>query len=134
MPPETTTRDIFDQCRVWESVRRASKPGLTQTFPTYMVSDSDRERDELRVVAVTAHQSPPFETLLRRLLVDVDVLAPAPKPEPLTVEQLLQCLLAGSQARQPVPVPATGNSDLETLLCEVCFPGIQHQRRDLDWV
>ena len=123
VPPETPLRDIVDRCRVWEShansdVRRASKPGPTQTFPTYMVSDSDRGRDELRVAAVTAQPSPPdqLETMLRLLLVDTAVPALVPKPELLTVEQLLQCLLACSQARQPIPVPTAGNSDLETLL------------------
>ena len=65
------------------------------------------------MAAVTTQQSMPdqLETLLQRLLVGMAVPAPAPKP-------LLQCLLAGTQARQlvPVPVPAAGNSDLETLL------------------
>ena len=52
VPPETHIRDIVDQCRVWEShadsdVRGASKPGPDQTFPTYMVSGSDRGMDDL---------------------------------------------------------------------------------------
>ena len=54
--PETPMRDIVDRCRIWEShvdsdVRRAGKPGLDPTFPTYVVSGSDREMDDLRVAA-----------------------------------------------------------------------------------
>ena len=48
--------------------------------------------------------------------------APPPKPEPPTLEQLLQCLLAGAQARKPAPAVATGSSDIETLLQNV-LPG-----------
>ena len=71
--------------------------GPYQTFPTNMVSGLDRGMDKLRVAAVTIQQSMPdqLETLLQRLLVGTAAPAPAPKL---------------------VPVPATGNSDLETLL------------------
>ena len=55
-------RDIVDRCRVWEShadVWRAGRPGPDPTFPTYVVSGSDREMDDLRVAAVTNPQSTP---------------------------------------------------------------------------
>ena len=126
MPPETHIRDIVDRCRVWEShedsdVRRAGKPGLDPTFPTYVVSGSDREMDDLRVAAVTNSQSTldHLETMLRRLLAGAAVPAPVPRPEPPTMEQLLQCLLVATPARQPdlaaLAAPA-GGSELETLL------------------
>ena len=51
--PETPIRDIVDRCRVWEShadsdVRRVGKLGPVSIFPTYMVSSSDGEMDDLR--------------------------------------------------------------------------------------
>ena len=105
VPLETPIWDIADRCRVWESdadsdVRRISKPGPDRAFPTYKVSDSERRTDDRRVAAVTTSQSTPdqLETLLRRLLAGPAVPAPPPKPEPPTVEQLLQCLLEGSKA------------------------------------
>ena len=83
-----------------------------------MVRDSERGTDDRRVAAVTTSQFKPdqLETLLRRLLAGPAVTAPPPKPERPTVEQLLQCLLAGTQVRKPTPGVATGSSDIETLL------------------
>ena len=105
MPPETLIHDIVDRCRVWEShadsdVRRISKPGPDRAFPTYVVSDSERGTGDQMVAAVTTSQSTPdqLETLLRRLLAGPAVPAPPPKPEPPTVEQLLQRLLAGTRS------------------------------------
>ena len=60
-------------------------------------------------------------SLLRRLLAGPAVPAPPPKPEPPTVEQLLQRLLVGTQAQKPTPAVATGSSDIETLAMVVCF-------------
>ena len=76
------------------------------------------------VAAVTSSQSTPdqLETLLQRLLAGAAVPAPPPKPEPPTVEQLLQSLLVGAQARKPSPAMATGSSDIETLL-QSLLPG-----------
>ena len=70
------------------------------------------------VAAVTTSQSTPdqLETLLRRLLAGPAVPAPLPKPEPPTVEQLLQCLLVEAQTRKPAPAMTTGSSDIESLL------------------
>ena len=58
VPPKTPIRDIVDRCRVWEShanleIRRVSKP----VFPAYVVSESDKGVDDLRVAAVTTPQS-----------------------------------------------------------------------------
>ena len=69
VPPETPIRDIVDCCRMWEShadVWRISKPGPDQAFPTYVVSDSERETDDRKVAAVTTSQSTPdqLETAL----------------------------------------------------------------------
>ena len=75
------------------------KPGPDPTFPTNVVSGSDREMDDLRVAAVTNPQSTPdqLETMLRRLLAGTAV------PAVPRLEQLLQRLLVGTPARQPVP-------------------------------
>ena len=119
----------MNRCRVWEShadsdVQRISKPGPDRAFPTYMVSVPKGELDDRRVAAVTTSQSTldQLETLLRMLLAGPAVLAPPPKPDPPTVEQLLQCLLAGTQVRKPTPAVATGSSDIKTLL-QSLLPG-----------
>ena len=80
--------------------------------------------EDWMVAAVTTSQSTPvqFETLLRRLLPGPVVPAPPPKPEPSTLEQLLQRLLAGAQARKPVPAATTESSDIESLL-QSLLPG-----------
>ena len=129
MPPETPIRDIVDRCLVWEShadsdVRRASKPGPDQTFPTYMVSGSDRGMDDLRMAALHSLRRISWRSCFGDCwLVQLRRLRPrTPKPEPPMVEQLLQRLLAGTQVRQPVPAAAAGSSDLETLL-QSLLPG-----------
>ena len=123
VPPETPIRDIVDRCRVWEShadsdVRRISKSGPDRAFPTYVVSESERGTDDQMVATVTTSQSTPdqLEFLLWRLLAGPAVPAPPPKPEPPTLEQLLQRLLVGVQAQKPAPAVTTGSSDIETLL------------------
>ena len=75
-------RDIVDRCRVWEShadsdIRRAGKPGPDPTFPTYVVSGSDRAMDDLQVAAITNPQSMPdqLETMIWRLLAGTAVPA-----------------------------------------------------------
>ena len=62
VPPETPIRDVADRCRVWEShadpeIRRISKPGLHPIYPAYVISDSDKVVDEIRVAAVTKPKS-----------------------------------------------------------------------------
>ena len=62
VPPKTPIRDVVDRCRVWEShtdpeIRRVSKPGPEPVYPTYIVSDSDKGVDDLRVAAVVTPQS-----------------------------------------------------------------------------
>ena len=49
---------------MWEShadseIQRVSKPGPETVFPTYVVSESDKAVDDLRVAAVTTPQSTP---------------------------------------------------------------------------
>ena len=120
VPPETPMQDIVDRCRVWEShsdsdVRRLSKPGSDRALPTYMVSDSGCRMEDRMVAAVTTSQSTldQLETLLRRLF--PGLVVPTPPPEPSTLEQLLQRLLAGAQTRKPAPA-ATIGSLLQSLL------------------
>ena len=76
VPPETPIRDVMNRCRVWEShaepkVRRVSKPGPDQIYPAYVISDSDKVVEEIRVAEVTKPKSTldQMEELLRRLLV-----------------------------------------------------------------
>ena len=114
-------RDIVDHCRVWEShadpdVRRFSKPGPDRALPAYMVSDSGCRTEDRMVAAVSQSTPDQLETLLRRLFPGPVVPAPPPKPEPSTLEQLLQCLLAGTQALKPALAATTGSSDFESLL------------------
>ena len=64
VPPETPIRDVVDRCRVWEShadpeIRRVSKPGPEPIYPAYVVGDSDKVVEEIRVAAVTKPKSPP---------------------------------------------------------------------------
>ena len=64
LPPETPIRDVVDRCRVWEShadpeIRRVSRPGPEPVYPAYVVSESDKGVDDLRVVAVATPQSTP---------------------------------------------------------------------------
>ena len=103
VPPETPIRDVVDRCRVWEShadpeTRRVSKPGLEPVYPAYVVSESDKGVDDLRVVAVATPQSKPdqVDIFFRRLLASAAAPTPVPTlvPEPPAVERLLQRLVA----------------------------------------
>ena len=58
VPPETPIRDVVDRCRVWEShadpeIRRVSKPSPDPIYPAYVIGDSDKVVEEIRVVAIT---------------------------------------------------------------------------------
>ena len=97
VPPETPIRDVVDRCRIWEShadpaVCCVSKPSPDQTYPAYVVGDSDSISETTRVAAVNRPRSGPdqLEDLLRRLLLTVD--PPAPIQEVPPVEKLLQRL------------------------------------------
>ena len=121
VPPETPIRDMVDRCRVWEShadpeIRRVSKPIPEPVYPAYVVSESDKGVDDLRVAAVATPQSTPdqMEIIFPRLL--ASAAAPTPVPVPPVVEILLQRLVAETMVRQPVPVVASEPAGLETLL------------------
>ena len=62
VPPETPIRDVVDRCRVRKShadpeIRRVSKPGPDPIYPAYVVGDSEKVEEEIRVVAVTKLKS-----------------------------------------------------------------------------
>ena len=121
VPPETPIRDVVDRCRVWEShadpaVRRISKPSPDQTYPAYVAGDSDSISETTRVAAVTRPRSGPnqLEDLLRRLLLTVD--PPAPIPEVLPVEKLLQHLVTETQSRPSPVVSPPASAGLEQML------------------
>ena len=125
VPPETPIRDVVDHCRVWEShadpeVRRVSKPGPDPIYPAYVINDSDKVVEEIRVAAGTkpTFTSDQMEELLRRLLVGVTTPVPVPTPVPEVpmVEKLLQLLVTDTQIRQPAPVAASEPVGLESLL------------------
>ena len=125
VPPETPIRDVVDRCRVWEShadpeIRRVSEPGPEPMYPAYVVGDSDKVVEEIRVAAVTKPKSTPdqVEDLFRRLLAGVTPPAPvqAPTPEVPVVEKLLKHLVAETQIRQPASVVASESAGLESLL------------------
>ena len=58
--------------------------------------------------------------------------APIPKPEPPAIDQLLQRLVAETQARQPAPAAATGSAGLETLLINWLSGNLAPQYGNLD--
>ena len=56
VPPETPIRDVVDQCGALEShadpeIRRVSKPGPEPIYPAYVVGDSDKGVEDIRVAA-----------------------------------------------------------------------------------
>ena len=90
------------RCRVWEShadpeIQRVSKPGPEPVYPAYVVSESDKGVNDIRVVAVATPKSTPdqVEDIFRRLLgsAAAPTLVPATVPEPPAVERLLQRLV-----------------------------------------
>ena len=118
---ETPIRDIVDRCRVWEShtdsdARRFSRPGPERALPVCTVDDPGCGRDDRMVAVVTTLLTAPDQLELRWLLPTPVAPAPPPKPVPSAVEQLLQPLLVGTQALEPVPPVKTGITDIETLL------------------
>ena len=121
VPPETPLRDVVDWCHVWEShadpaVRQVSKPSPDQTYPAYVVGDSDSISETTWVAAVTRPRSGPdqLEDLLRRLLLAVD--PPAPIPDVPPVEKLLQHLVTETQNRPSPVVSPPASAGLEQML------------------
>ena len=121
VPPETPIRDVVDRCRVWEShahpaVCRVSKPNPDQTYPAYVVGDSDSISETTWVAAVTRPRSGPdqLEDLLRQLLLTVN--PPAPIPEVPPVEKLSQRLVTETQSRSSLVVSPPESAKLEQML------------------
>ena len=134
VPPETPIRDVVDRCRVWEShadpiVHRMNKPTPDMTYPTYAVSDTDKDREVIKVAAVTGLRSDQnqLQDLLRWIVSAVERPAPTPEidieklllqlarvppdgpapvvdtPVPPTLEQMLRSVLDGQRRRQRQP-------------------------------
>ena len=98
VPPETPIRDVVDRCRVWEShadsmVRRMTKPKTDMTYPTYAVGDADKDREVIKVAAVTGLRSDlnQLKDLLWRIVSAVEL------------EQLLRSVLDGQRRRERQP-------------------------------
>ena len=111
VPPETPIRDVVDRCRVWEShtdpiVHRMTKPTPDMTYPTYAVGDADKDREVLKVAAVTGVRSDQnqVQDLLRRMVSAIE--RPTPTPEISDIEKLLLQLTRVPPDR-PAPVVNT---------------------------
>ena len=110
---------------MWEShadpeIRRVCKPVPDPIYVTYVISDSDKVVEEIRVVAVTKPKSTSdqMEELIRRLPAGMAAPAPVPAsaPEVPAVDKLLLCLVAEKQSQQPAPVVTPEPAGLENLL------------------
>ena len=119
VPPETSIRDVVDRCRVWEShadpiARRTRKPTPDMTYPTYAVGDADKDREVIKVAAVTGVRSDQnqLHDLLRRIVSAVE--RPTPAPEISDVKKLLLQL---SRAPPEGPAPVVDTPVPPTLLC-----------------
>ena len=132
VPPETPIRDVVDRCRVWEShadpiVRRRTKPTPDLTYPTYAVSNADKDREVIKVAAVTGVRSDQnqLQDLLQRIVSAVE--RPIPTLEISDIKKLLLQLTRVSPD-EPAPVVDTpGPPTLEQILRSV-FDG-QHRRQ-----
>ena len=111
-------------CRVWEShadpiTCRTTKPTPDMTYPTYAVGHADKDREVIKVAAVTGVRSDQnqLHNLLRRIVSAVEW--PTPTPEISDVKKLwMQLSRAPPEGPAPVvdtPVPPT----LEQLLRDV---------------
>ena len=112
--------------------RRASQVGLVDALTTHYgspgrLADYRRQFEKtiwtagedpsIFAIALETLETPDqVEVFFRRLLASAATPALTPKPEPPAVDQLLQRLVAETQARQPAPAAATGSAGLETLL------------------
>ena len=97
-------------------IKMVSKSSPDQTYPAYVVGDSDSISEMTQVAAVTRPRSGPdqLEDLLRQLLLTVD--PPAPIPEVPPVEKLLQCLVTETQSRPSPVVSPPAAAGLEQML------------------
>ena len=91
VPPETPIRDVVDCCRVWEShaypiVHRMTRPTPDMMYPTYAVGDADKDREVLKMAAVTGVRSDQnqVQDLLRRIVSAIE--RPTPTPEISDIE------------------------------------------------
>ena len=135
VPPETPIRDVVDRCRIWQShadpmVRRMTKPTPDMTYPTYAVGDADKDKEVVKVAAVTGLRSDQnqLQDLLRRIVSAVErptltpemsdirkmllqltkeqPVEPAPvvdAPVPPTLEQMLRSVIDGQRQRERPP-------------------------------
>ena len=94
VPPETPIRDVVDRCRAWEShadpiVRRMTKPTPDMTYPTYAVGYADKDREVIKVAAVTGVRSDQnqLQDLLRQIVSAVE--RPTTTPEISDIKKLL---------------------------------------------
>ena len=104
IPPETPLRDVVDRCRIWEShVRRVCKPSPDQTYPAYVVGDSDSISETTRVAAVTQPKSglDQLEDLLRALIVSCG--SPGSHTGSAPCREVVQRLVTETQS-SPSPV------------------------------
>ena len=143
VPPETPLQDVVDRCRVLEShadaaVCRVSKPSPDQTYPAYVVGDSDSISETIRVAAVSQPRSGPdqLEDLLRRLLLEVPPVKkllqrlvtetqcwPSPvvsPPASAGLAQMLRSFLSGQQPTRPPPRPRPVRRDWNGVVCFSC--------------
>ena len=126
VPPETPIRDVVDRCRVWEShadpiARHTTKPTPDMTYPTYAVGDADRDREVIKVAAVTGVRSDQnqLHDLLRRIVSAVE--RPTPTPEISDVKKLL-LQLSRAPPEGPAPVVDTATTYEATVWSDViCF-------------
>ena len=108
VPPETLIRDVVDRCRVWEShadqmVRRMTKPTPDMTYPAYAVGEADKDKEAIKVAAVTGLRSDQnqLQDLLRRIVSAIE--RPTPTPEMSDIRKML-LQLTRELPDEPAPV------------------------------
>ena len=107
-------------------VRRMTKPTPDMTYPTYAVGDADKDKEVVKVAAVTGLRSDTnqVQDLLRRIVSAIE--RPTPTPDMSDIRKML-LQLTREQPVEPAPVvDAPVLPTLEQKLRSV-FDG-QHQR------
>ena len=119
----------MDHCRVWEShadpmVRRMTKPTPDMTYPTYAVGDADKDKEVIKIAAVTGLRSDQnqLQDLLRRIVSAVE--RPTPTPEMSDIRKML-LQLTRERPDELAPVVDASVPTLEQMLRSV----IDGQRR-----